>query len=116
MASGEAPGVSSEDHSPADSRQPSRGVTAGEWMTTVQFALAGLAALGLVVVIIGVFGLERLGSLSDNFVAGVIVVGAGIMAISAIAWVVAAILMVVGTIVSWKRARSGSSEPNEKAT
>ncbi len=113
MASGEVPDVSSGDHSPADSGQTSRRVAAGEWINTAQFALAGLAALGLVVVIVGVFGLEKIGGLSGNFVAGVIVVGAGIMAIPGILWIVAAILMIIGTFVSWKRARSGSSETSD---
>ena len=116
MASGEVPGVSSGDHPPDGSGQTSRRVAVGEWMNTMQFALAGLAALGLVVLVVGVFGLERMGTLSDEFVAGVIVVGAGIMAIPAILWIIAAILMIIGTFVSWKRARSGPSEPSDKTT
>ena len=116
MACGEVPSVSSGDHSPDDSGRTNRRVAAAEWINTAQFALAGLAALGLVVVIVGIFALEQIGGLSDNFVAGVIVVGAGIMAISAILWIVAAILMIIGTFVSWKKARSGSSGSNETNT
>ena len=116
MASDEIPGVSSGDHPPGDSERASRRLAGGEWINTMQFALAGLAALGLVVVVVGVFGLERIGSLSDKFVAGVIVVGAGIMSIPAILWIIAAILMIIGTLVSWKRARSGPCEPSDKTT
>ena len=82
-------------------------ISLGEWMNTALFTIVGIGVLGLLTVIAGVFLLDKFGNFTEEFVAGVIVVGAGIMALSGILWMITAVLMIGGLVARWKKSRSG---------
>ena len=107
MVSGDVPGAPSGDVPPGDPGHAGGTVSSGEWMNTALFTIVGIAVLGLLTVIVGVFLLDKIGKLSEEFVAGVIVVGAGIMALSGILWMITAVLMIASVVARWKKGRSG---------
>ena len=75
-------------------------------MNTALFTIVGIAMLGLLTAIVGVFVLGDSGKFSKEFDAGVIVVGAGVMALSGMLWMTAAVLMFASIFARCRKGRS----------
>ena len=67
-------------------------LTRKEWMDVASFIFTGVAAVGLLVVVFGVF-------LTPNDVA--LLVGASIITLAAAGWLVSAVTLIVGIIKQW---------------
>ena len=110
MVTGNVPDGLSSDVNSGDAIKPATVVAPSEWMNGLMFTIGGIAVVGLLVVVVGIFVLDKITKLEEGFIVGVIVVGAAILAFSGILWMAAAVLMIVSMAVRWRRGRRRSSE------
>ena len=85
-------------------------LTARDWVNTVSYTIAGITAIGLLLVVIG-----ALLTPSDLF----ILIGVGIVCLGSVGWIMLAILAIAGTIkrlfTSSERAGTGRYQPGQSS-